>query len=970
MIEAPNLFALPPGVDFPDELVTGLLDRFGTSAPEDMARVTLILNTQRMRERVKAQFQARGARFLPRLLLVTEVDRLTALPPPPPAQPLRRRLELAQLLDGLLQTGITDFPRAALFDLAESLASLMEEMQGEGVTPDRIAALDVAEHSGHWARTQAFLGIVAEALKGDAPDAEGRLRRLVLDLTETWATAPPKGPVIVAGSTGSRGTTALLMLAVARLPQGAVVLPGFDFDLPDQVWDSMDDALTAEDHPQYRFRRLMEGLGIGRGAVQPWTTVPAPSADRNKLLSLALRPAPITDQWLDEGPNLPDLGPATEGLTLIEAPGERAEALAIALILREAAETGTPAALITPDRNLTRRVTAALDRWGIRPDDSAGKPLALSAPGRLLRQVAGLFGQRLTVDAALAVIKHPLAFTGEGAEFGRGQHLILSHEYELHLRRHGPVFPTAESLADWAAKSRLAGATRWAAILGQTLCGQEAMADQPLTGFLSRHLALTEALARGFAETGSGALWEKEAGIKAREAVQGLQDVADAGGVMSPGDYASLFRSILDKGEVREAEALHPAIMIRGTLEARVQGADLVILGGLNDGIWPAAPPPDPWLNRAMRKAAGLLLPERKIGLSAHDFQQGIAAPSVVLSRSIRGAEAQTVPSRWVNRLVNLMEGLPGRGGPDALKTMRDRGKHWLTMAEAYAAPKAQVAAAIRPSPRPPVAVRPRQLSITEIQKLIRDPYAIYAKHILKLAPLDPLRPEADPRLRGTVLHKILETYLREGEGGEAALMSIADRVLEAEVAWPLARAIWRARIEKAAPGFLAFSADTGGKPVLVEERGAVTLQGQDFTLKGKPDRIDMLDDGRLLIIDYKTGAPPSAEQQKHFDRQLYLAAAMAENGAFAGLPLAEVAKLAYVGVKADFKVSPVDLEPGEVARVWAEFKDLIAAYARPSRGYSARAAMAKDSDVSDYDHLSRYGEWDETAAVTPEDLA
>ncbi len=970
MIEAPSLFALPPGVDFPAELVTGLLDRFGRGAPEAMAQVTLILNTQRMRERVKAQFQLRGARFLPRLMLVTEVDRLLPLPPAPPAQPLRRRLELAQLLDGLLQTGTTDFPRAALFDLAESLATLMAEMQGEGVTPDQIAALDVAEHSGHWARTQAFLGIVAEVLKGDAPDAEGRLRRVVLDLASAWAMLPPKGPVIVAGSTGSRGTTALLMQAVARLPQGAVVLPGFDFDLPDAVWDSMDDALTAEDHPQYRYRKVMEALGVGRDAIQHWTEAPAPAADRNKLVSLALRPAPITDQWLSEGPKLPDLGPATEGLTLIEAPGERAEALAIALILREAAETGTKAALITPDRNLTRRVTAALDRWGIRPDDSAGKPLALSAPGRLLRQVAALFGQRLTVDQALALIKHPLAFTGAEAEFGRGQHLILAREYELHLRRRGPVFPTAESVLDWAGKSGLARAMRWAEILGTVISGQESVADQPLTGFLARHLALTEALARGFAEAGSGALWEKEAGVRARETVQGLQDVADSGGVMSPGDYASLFRSVLDAGEVREAETLHPGIMIWGTLEVRVQGAELVILGGLNDGIWPAAPPPDPWLNRAMRKAAGLLLPERKIGLSAHDFQQGIAAPRVVLTRSLRGADAQTVPSRWVNRLVNLMEGLPGRGGPGALRLMRDRGKHWLEMAEAHAAPKAPVASAIRPSPRPPVAVRPRQLSVTEIQRLIRDPYAIYAKHILKLTPLDPLRPEADPRLRGTVLHKILETYLREGEGGEAALLAIADRVLEAEVAWPLARAIWRARIEKAAPGFLEFSATTGGKPVLIEERGAVALAGQDFTLKGKPDRIDMLDDGRLLIIDYKTGDPPGKPEQKHFDKQLYLAAAMAENGAFKGLDFAEVAKLAYVGVKSDFKVSPVDLEPGEIAQVWEEFKELIAAYGRASRGYTARAAMKLEKSVSDFDHLSRYGEWDETVNVTPEDMA
>lgn len=970
MIEEPNLFALPPGVDFPAELVTGLLDRFGKGAPERMAQVTLILNTQRMRERVKAQLQSRGARFLPRLMLVTEVDRLLPLPPPPPAQPLRRRLELAQLLDGLFQTGITDFPRAGLFDLSESLATLMAEMQGEGVAPDRIAALDVAEHSGHWARTQAFLGIVAEALKGDALDAEGRLRQAVLDLAEAWAKVAPKGPILVAGSTGSRGTTALLMQAVARLRQGAVVLPGFDFDLPDVVWDSMDDALTAEDHPQYRFRRVMEGLGVGPSAVQRWTEAPPPAPDRNKLVSLALRPAPITDQWLTEGPNLPDLGPATAGLTLIEAPGERAEALAIALILREAAETGTKAALITPDRNLTRRVTAALDRWGIRPDDSAGKPLALSAPGRLLRQVAALFGQRLTVDQVLALIKHPLVFTGAGAEFGRGQHLILAREYELHLRRRGPVFPTAESMTVWAGGSGLAGAMRWAEILGPLLCGQDGVADQPLTAFLSRHLTLTEALARGFADTGSGALWEKEAGIRAREAAQELQDVADAGGVMSPADYASLFRAVLDKGEVREAEALHPSIMIWGTLEARVQGAELVILGGLNDGIWPAAPPPDPWLNRAMRKAAGLLLPERKIGLSAHDFQQGIAAPRVVLTRSIRGAEAQTVPSRWLNRLVNLMEGLPERGGPEALKQMRDRGKHWLDLTEAHAAPKAPVAAAIRPSPRPPVAVRPRQLSVTEIQKLIRDPYAIYARHILRLAKLDPLRPEADPRLRGTVLHKILETYLKDGEGGEAALMAVADRVLEAEVAWPLSRAIWRARIEKAAPGFLDFSATTGGKPVLIEEKGAVTLASQDFTLKGKPDRIDMLEDGRLMIIDYKTGAPPSKEQQKSFDKQLFLAAAMAENGAFKGLDLTEVAKLAYVGVKADFKVVEIPVEPGEIALIWEQFAELITDYSRPTRGYSARAAMNKDTDDSDYDHLSRYGEWDETADVVPEDLA
>jgi ATP-dependent helicase/nuclease subunit B len=425
---APNLYALPPGVDFPAELVAGLLDRMTDQPPEALARVTLILNTQRMRRRVGECLLDRGALLWPRLLLVTDVaGALSPVPIAAETTPLRRRLELSVLLEGLLQTGTTAFPRAALYDLAESLARLMDEMQGEGVAPDRIAALDVADHSVHWVRMQAFLGIVSEAMQGSGQDAEARMRQAVQALASTWQHQPPADPVIIAGSTGSRGTTALLIQAIARLPKGAVVLPGYDFDQPDPVWAGMDDALTAEDHPQYRYRRLMESLEAGPGTIQPWTMALAPAPERNRLISLSLRPAPVTDQWLAEAPGLPDLVSATEGMTLIEAPNERREALAIALVLRKAAEGDTRAALVTPDRTLARRVTAALDGWGIRPDDSAGRPLALSAPGRLLRQVAGLFGQRLTIDAALAVMKHPLVFSGPGRGLHPAQGARLSY---------------------------------------------------------------------------------------------------------------------------------------------------------------------------------------------------------------------------------------------------------------------------------------------------------------------------------------------------------------------------------------------------------------------------------------------------------------------------------------------------------------------------------------------------------------
>ncbi len=965
----PALFALPPGVDFPAELVAGLRAKLAAAPPEAMADVTLILNTERMRRRVREVLIRGGAGFLPNLRLITEIGSdMAEIGLPPPVSPLRRRLDLSVLLDQLLKTGTTAFPRNSLYDLSDSLAALMDEMQGEGVTPGQIAALDVANHSAHWARTQSFLAIVAEALAGDAPDAEARLRRAVEIMVARWREQPPSHPVILAGSTGSRGTTALLMQAVAKLPGGAVVLPGFDFDLPPSVWASMSDVLTAEDHPQYRFQRLLDTLSAEPGDVQRWTEAAAPAPDRNKLISLSLRPAPVTDGWLADGPYLPDLGPATAEMTLIEAPSERAEAMAIALILREAAEQGTRAALISPDRNMTRRVSAILDRWGIRPDDSAGQPLPLSAPGRFLRHVAALMGRKLTADALLTLLKHPLCFSGPG----RGAHLMLTRELELHLRRHGPAFPTAESLSAWAATKAIDGAGPWAALIGGCLRDVENVTDMALSSHVTLHLHRAEALARGLAPEGAGGLWDKAAGIEALAAVTELRLEAEVGPALSPADYRALFTAVLQRREVRDAPQVHPGIMIWGTLEARVQGAELAILGGLNDGIWPAQTPPDPWLNRQMRKEAGLLLPERRIGLSAHDFQQAVAAKRVILTRPLRNADAETVPSRWLNRLTNLMDGLPGRGGPEALAAMRARGADWLNLAAALEAPTDEVQPARRPSPRPPIAARPKRLSLTEVSKLIRDPYAIYARHVLRLNPLDSLRPEPDPRLRGVVLHAILEQFVRQSEGGSGnreTLMQITRDVLEAEVAWPLARTIWHARIDRAAEAFLRFSAETGGVPVLIEEKGMVTLTDMDFALTGKPDRIDLLQDGRLHLIDYKTGTPPSKDQQKKFDKQLLLAACMTEMGGFASLGPMEVARITYVGVKGDLKEEASDMEPGQVVTVWQEFGRLIERYARPTQGYTARRAMFETKDVSDYDHLSRYGEWDQTSEAKPEDV-
>lgn len=967
-----HVFALPPGVDFPAALVAGLRARLTGQPPEAMARVTLYLNTQRMRRRVSDLFAASGAGFLPRLRLVTDLGQDAAfadLPAAPP--PLRLRLQLSQLVAGLLGAQPDLAPRAALYDLSDSLADLMGEMQGEGVAPATVAALDVSDHSAHWRRTQQFLGIIAPFFDGPAPpDAEARQRRVVERLAAQWALHPPLDPMIIAGSTGSRGTTALLMQAVARLPQGALVLPGFDPDLSPAIWGALDDALSAEDHPQYRFRKLMTALYLSPADITPWHAANAANPARNRLISLSLRPAPVTDQWLTEGKLLPDLTAATAEMTLIEAPSPRAEALAIALILRQVAESGRTAALITPDRNLTRQVTAALDRWAIRPDDSAGRPLGLSAPGRLLRHVSRLFGQRLRADGLLTLLKHPLTATGAD----RGRHLRWTRELELKLRRNGPPFPTGADLIAWAATQTDPEALLWAGELARALEGVDEVTTRPLAEHVAHHRALTEAFARGTGDS-AGTLWQEPAGEAALALIEELIAEASHGGALSPADYTNLFDALLTRGEVRDPVQPHPRIMIWGTLEARVQGADLVILGGLNDGTWPKLPPPDPWLNRKMRLDAGLLLPERRIGLAAHDYQQAIAAPEVILTRAHRNADAETVPSRWVNRLVNLLGGLPAQHGPQALAAMRARGQHWLALAEALERPEVQVAPARRPSPRPPVAARPATLAVTGIRTLIRDPYAIYARHILRLYPLDPLRPGPDARLRGQVLHLILERFIKDRPMAEdlpaarARLLATAATVMAEEAPWPAARALWQARMERAAGFFLRAEAARGGTPVVLEERGRAPLGTLPFILTARPDRIDVLPEGRIHILDYKTGAPPTKKQQAQFDKQLLLEAAMVAKGAFGPNLPTDVARISYIGLGATPKIEETEITPDLIGTVWQDLHALIGRYLSRAQGYASRRAVFEDRFPGDYDHLARYGEWQMTDRPEPQDV-
>lgn len=969
--DRPRIFGCAPGVDFAQSLVNGLVARGKSMSPEEWARTEIYVNTTRMQRRIREVFDSGPARLLPRVRLVTDLaDNPVALTVPPAVAPLFRRFELLQFVSKLLEQEPDLAPRAALYDLSDSLAKLMDEMQGEGVTPEDIANLDVSDQSGHWERALKFLNIIAPffAVANDAPDKEARQRLVIETLADRWSSAAPTHPIIIAGSTGSRGATALFMQAVAKLPQGAIILPGFDFDLPDAVWHAMGDEMTAEDHPQFRFRRLMDLMAFGRNDVQSWADDTPTRPARNKLISLSLRPAPVTSQWLEEGPELGDLLHATDGLTLVEASSPRAEAEAIALRLRQAIDDGMTAALISPDRMLTRQVTAALDRWDIKPDDSAGIPLQLSPPGRMLRHVADMLGTPMTGEMLLTVLKHPLC---NSTEKERGPHLRHARELEIFLRRTSAPFPTPDTLRDWAAKGD--GRDEWVNWLTDTVFGFAGPEHSPLADHLQTHIALAERLCAGPLGADAGELWKENAGREARKTCDAIAEHAHAAGEMDRKDYAALFNAILSDSVVRERDQGHPQVLIWGTLEARVQGVDLTILGGMNDGVWPEAPAPDPWLNRVMRAKVGLLLPERRIGLSAHDYQQAVAGREVWITRSKRSADAETVPSRWVNRLTNLLRGLTVQNGKIALDAMIERGQEWLDMSAALSAADLRSDPAPRPSPCPPVAARPKKLSVTQIKTLIRDPFAIYASKVLRLDALDPLTPTADAPLRGTIVHKILEDFIAAGYAPDDrdALMQITRDHFTAQCPWPIIRAQWITRMNKVADKFLA---DEVARHALSDRRitesnGAIVVPNVDVTLTCKADRIDITPDGQALIYDYKTGVVPTGPQQEKFDKQLLLEAAMVERGAFDKLGATPVQSAHFIGVNPAMKNVAAPLETQPPDQVWAELETLFENWQDIDRGYTARMALFSKTDFGRYDHLSRFGEWDTSDTPKPQVL-
>jgi len=975
-----NVYALPPGCNFARELVEGIMNRQESNNPIDLVKTELFLSTGKLREDVRKEFISRNNLLLPQFKLINELCFDLRFPSIPlPNSSLQRRLELMKAVKQLLDNDKRFASQLAHYDLAQSLEALLQELHQENIDPQNIKDLDLTETSEHWQKSLKFIEIITDFWQPEAFPVKETRQNLVIDaLIASWEASPPKHTIIIAGSTGSVGSTQKLMTAVAKLPQGILVLPSFDTHFDPETWQQLDGPFPLADHPQFRNYKLTKTIQIRPETIPLWTPDPKHLKYRNELISLALIPAPVTNQWMKKIPHLKRIGSATEGITLLEALSPRKEALAIALTLRLSLEKNQSATLVTADESLVKQVKLALRKWHIVPNDTRqGIRLFQTIEGRFLVMLAKLIGNNTSAEELIALLKHPLTSSVEG----RKSHLKLLNDMEFDIRSRGIEFNPIKQIKSWAV-NHSDPAKKWHLWFQNLFHELASMGPFPLEKMVKAHCTIAEKFMAGHEGVPSHNLFRENnlASVAVHNLLQDLIKCSDQQNPITPEEYTDLFVNLCSEARTRQEGCTHPSLMIMSTEDARMHTADLVIAGGLNEGIWPTSSEQDPWLNRKLRLQLGLNVPEQKIGLAGHDFQHVVCLSNVILSRSIRDADNPTTPSRWLSRIISLLQGA-GQQGEDALRLMKQRGEVLLEQSINYEKTEDAIPYK-RPCPCPPCIVRPKKLSVTQIRTLITDPYAIYAREVLRLRPISRLRLEHSSLLKGILFHEIMEEIVKSeaSQNNEPTLdqlLNIAQKILEDSGAQPFVEAIWVAHIRDNAKQII----DTlsrikrNSTPQMIEQYGEYHFTELDFKLKAKTDRIDQDNENpnHWHLFDYKSGNLPSKSDIENFEKQMPLQTIMAEQGAFSKQTVQSVVATNYISIGKRIEMKPIErYEEGLDLFLadWDKFQKLIGHYTDEEFGYISRRLSGEGMLSHDYDHLARYGEWLDSDPPNVEEVA
>lgn len=869
----PHIFYIPPSLNFLEQLAKGVLQRYAQS-PESLAQLRVLLPTQRtcrMFEQILYTTAGTQSLMLPRVLalgdavdaedeLLRLADSETLHSLSPAIGRAERRLLLTDLVyqhhkNTAQQTGVALNHEQALL-LAKQLEDLLDGMQRYEVPYEKLDMLVPDEFAAHWQHTLSLLHIVTQqwpALLAQRYqcDPVARHTQLMNALCTHWRNMPPAHPIIIAGSTASVPATARLMQTVAQLPNGAVILPGLDVTA----------SHSAPAHPHYNLQQFLKRCGTSQADVTLWSAADKEHNPRADFVSAVFAPdmkmqthSPTHLRWYD-------------------AKDPHEEAQTIAILLREALENKhTRIALVTTDTSLPAYVNALMQRWNVTLDSSMGKPLSQVPAANYLLLITEMLRQHYAPHALLAVLKHPYSALG----MARVECLEATRTLELGTLR--GVVPDADKMEHSPLLRAVKTSTQ---SLYDALSSGEL---QPLHHLLRLLIRCAEALATSADEKGDARLWNGPDGAMLRDTLEEYIR-AHPHFTVTPRLLPELLRSLLaDRVYRPPLSAMHPHIHMLTPMEARLLSFDMVVMAGMNQGVWPQ-PQHNAWLSASMMEALGLPTPEHFTGLAAHDVSGLLCQPQVVITRAQRDHRTPMVSSPFWQRIRHA--------AGDAWNAMQ-LAPHYAQWRQAlYQGSESNMQPAVDAA-CPPVSSRPTKFSATDIELLVRDPYGFYAKRILHLRALDEVEEEAGVKEIGIVLHAICEAFVREHRAHDealeqAALHTLLQQHMRTLAHNPLYKHFWEPRMQRALATFLAYDRTTrgAGHTTLTELDGAMalTVDGVAYTITARADRIDITPDA-VIITDYKTGTPPAEKDiLSGHKAQLLIQGLIAQSGGYAGVP-------------------------------------------------------------------------------------
>lgn len=956
------MFNIRANTSFTDILAARFLKRYA-DRPEELARVLFLLPNRRACLNLKEAFiRLRGLNptILPRMEPVADLEEeeifLTAdakiLQNLPPAVSLTERIFIfIKLILQKPDLGLKRITLTQAYALAQNLAQLIDTAKAENLDFSRLADLVPDEYAEHWQQTLKLLQIITlhwpsilqEKNMLDTIERRIMLSRIQLKL---WQQNNNFSQIILAGVTAAYPYLKEMTKVIADLHNGEVYLYGLDKYCDDDTWAQID-----ENHPQFELKELLDFLKVERRTI---IDIPdAPPAPSEIFASEIMRPATSTDKWRKLSFKI--LPPeAFNHIRLINCDDSRHEARTIALIMRHTLEQKEKtAALITLDRNLARRVVSELKRWDIIADDSAGQPLSLTPIGIYLRLILDVIENK-NQTTVISLLKHP--FTSLG--INRGLCSTLTHKLEYCWRR--------QKQPDEELNNFLAS-------LDLQLEPLKFLYETPsvrLSDIFTAHIKVAESLADTDTKSGDKNIWKGDAGQAAAKFVSDFLLHSDILDSISTADYSGFLTTLLSRQNVRKSYGTHPRIKILGPIEARLCHYDVTIIGSANEGIWPKLPNADMWMSRPMKHDFGMLQPEKNIGVSAADFAHLLQAPQVYITRAQKNDGAPTNKSRWLLRLETLLQAVYTNENTDKSSPLT----YDFIYDNNYAAlakntdRRYNSAALNAPQPRPALYMRPRQLSASNIETLQRDPYTIYAKYILSLYPLSGLDTPKQPYDFGNLVHAVLQEfnnlYPQEYPANAANLLTDIGRqhFIDADISpdvqvfwWPKFMEIinWTVKTEQAYRPTVS--------QVHNEIYGQITYDapGGPFKITAIADRVDETTDGKISIIDYKTGKTRSIKEMTDGKApQLPIEGIIAEKGGFKDIKAKKVQSLQYWGFQKKAITTSAQESETAITRTDKIINALICAFDDEKRPYLAKPFGNKSGVYSDYDHLSRFAEW------------